>query len=553
MHPSIRIACVAFIALLSVSCGGGSTRSLSSISVTPSSSQLGVGAALQYTATASFSDGTKSDVTASSTWTSSAPASASVNATSGSATALAIGQATITATKGSVSGTATLTIIAATVVSIAVTPNPFTTGIGIARQLTATGTYTDGSTKDVTGTATWASSAPSIASVSAGLVSGVAAGTSNITATVGTVSGSSVLTVTSDAWVPAAGMTGARAQHTATLLTNGQVLVVAGQDGVEISGPLVLATAELYNPATDSWAPAQNLPMAVTGPLATLLSDGQVLEAGGVDLLTMGGVATVASNRYDPVANSWYQTGYMNYSHYQGTLTLLPNGQALAAGGLNNETGIQMLPAVELFDPTANTWSYAASMANERANHTATLLNNGKVLVTGGSGPSTILSSAEIYDPVANTWSPAASMSTPRADHTATLLADGTVLVAGGFNSTVTTALASAEVYDPVADSWTTVGSLATARSLHTATLLPDGTVLVTGGGNGVVPASLASGVGALSSAELYDPTTQTWSPAASMSTPRAQQTATLLPNGAVLITGGVNNNTYLGSAELYF
>jgi N-acetylneuraminic acid mutarotase len=554
MYRSIRAICVVLAALLAVSCGGGGGRSLNSISVSPATSQLGVGATLQYTATATFSDGTTTDVTASSSWTSSATAIASINASSGSATAVAIGQATITAIKGSISGSATLTVIAPTVVSISVTPNSFTTGVGIARQMTATGTYTDGSTNDVTGTATWASSAPSVASVSRGLVSGVSMGTSNISATVGTISGSGVLTVTSNTWVSAAvSITGPRAQHTATLLTNGKVLVVAGQDGVETTGPEVLSTAEIYDPAADSWSPTANLYMGVTGPLATLMSNGEVLVVGGVDLQSIGGIATVAGNLYAAVTNTWIPVGDMNYAHYQGTLTLLLNGQALAAGGSNTATASPQVPAVELFDPTTNTWSYAASMANARINHTATLLSNGKVLVAGGADPSPgILSSAEIYDPVANTWSPAASMSTPRTNHTATLLADGTVLVAGGTDSLAGTPLASAEVYDPATDSWSTVGSMASARALHTANLLPDGTVLVTGGGDGAVPAADGSGNGALASAELYDPATQSWSPAGSMAAARAQHTATLLPNGSVLVTGGVDNLTYLSSSELY-
>jgi hypothetical protein len=120
------------------------------------------------------------------------------------------------------------------------------------------------------------------------------------------------------------------------------------------------------------------------------------------------------------------------------------------------------------------------------------------------------------------------------------LLPNGKVLVAGGYNGSF---LTSAELYDPASGSWTATGSLNTARYLHTATLLPNGKVLVAGGS--------ASG-GYLASAELYDPANGTWTATSSLNTAHARHTATLLPNGMVLVAGGTDSSGYLASAELY-
>ena len=122
--------------------------------------------------------------------------------------------------------------------------------------------------------------------------------------------------------------------------------------------------------------------------------------------------------------------------------------------------------------------------------------------------------------------------STPHAsEHTATLLPNGKVLVAGGYNSGY---LTSAELYDPASGSWSATGSLNTARQAHTATLLPNGKVLVAGGDNGS---------GYLTSAELYDPASGSWSATGSLNTARYFHTATLLPNGKVLVAGGLNGS----------
>lgn len=235
-------------------------------------------------------------------------------------------------------------------------------------------------------------------------------------------------------------------------------------------------------------------------------------------------------------------TGNMSVTRVSHTTTLLNNGMVLAVGGWD-EAGYAIASA-ELFDPSTGTWSTTGSMSVVRPNHTATLLNNGKVLVAGG-GVGVTLSSAELYDPATGTWSITGSMNVPRSSwHTATLLSNGKVLVAGGDNGSK---LASAELYDSTTGTWSITGNMSVARSSHTAALLTNGKVLVAGG--------FGIGNSALASAELYDPNTGTWSVTGSMNIARFSysQNAALLNIGKVLVAGGLSAPLdSLSSVELY-
>ena len=201
--------------------------------------------------------------------------------------------------------------------------------------------------------------------------------------------------------------------------------------------------------------------------------------------------------------------------------------------------GVKAIPIITWSAPANISWASAAALNTAVLNQTATLLDNGKVLIAGGDTGHGFVSSAELYDPASNTWSSAGSMATARAVATATHLNNGKVLITGGLNNN-NQPLSSAELYDPATNTWSSAGNMATVRVYDTATLLPNGNVLVAGGYTGPY----------LSSAELYDPTTNSWSSAASMATPRGFQTATLLNNGKVLVAGG--DFSELQSAELY-
>lgn len=337
-------------------------------------------------------------------------------------------------------------------------------------------------------------------------------------------------------WVFVGPMTHARTNHTATLMPNGQVLVIGGDF---VGGPCCPPqTAELYNPKSGSWSLTNGLIIQRDAFTATLLNNGKVLVAGGLD--NNGAVAD--AELYDPTTGGWTTTGQLKVARSAHTATLLPNGQVLVAGGGG---GGGALTSAELYDPQTGTWTRTKNpMSVALGSQTATLLSNGQVLFLGLSTTSSSLQTlAELYNPQTDTWSMTNSPTTDRAGFSVTLLLNGQVLVAGGYNTT-TLPLTSAELYNPQTGKWTPTGSLGAGRFFHTATLLPTGQVLVAGGSDG----SLTP----LVSAELYDPTTGKWSATDSMNDGRRGHTATLLQTGQVLVAGGSGNSNVLASAELY-
>ncbi len=240
----------------------------------------------------------------------------------------------------------------------------------------------------------------------------------------------------------------------------------------------------------------------------------------------------------------------MNSSRLVPTATLLPSGRVLIAGGKAADASV--LNSTELYDPAANTFTTAAAMNTARYSATATLLPNGKVLIAGGLDSSfKPLASTELYDPVNNTFLAAdpAVMNTARNTATATLLSNGKVLIAGGLD-TSGSALASTDLYDPANNTFLAAdpATMNTARSSATATLLPNGKVLIAGGQGG--------GVIGLASTELYNPANNTFlaSDPATMTSGRAVATATLLTSGDVLIAGGfvISGDNNLTSTERY-
>jgi hypothetical protein len=338
---------------------------------------------------------------------------------------------------------------------------------------------------------------------------------------------------------PTGSMGAAREYQTATLLPDGRVLIAGG---IGASGA-ALASAELFDPKTGQFSPTGSMAHARWSHTATLLPDGRVLVAGGDDRVKR----LASAELYDPKTGEFSATGSMTTGRELPTATLLPDGRVLVAGGDGvSSTTFSPLASAELYDPKTGTFSPTGSMGTVRANHTATLLPDGRVLIAGGWDASKRLASAELYDPKTGKFSATGSMTTGRQLPTATLLPDGRVLVAGG--SVGSSALASAELYDPKTGQFSPTGSMGTVREYHTATMLSDGRVLVAGGDNG--------STAALASAELYDPATGQFSPTGSMGTVREVPTATLLPDGRVLVAGGDDgsstNFSPLASAELY-
>lgn len=309
--------------------------------------------------------------------------------------------------------------------------------------------------------------------------------------------------------------------------------------------PVMAIAAITYVTASSTWSQAASMSTRRGFHTATLLPDGRVLVTGG----TSGGypdqIAPVASTElYDPGLGTWSPATSMSTSRSGHSATLLSDGRVLITGGTSQ---FRYERSAEIYNPAARTWSPAGSMSTSRYYHSATLLPDGRVLVSGGSVDGhSFLATAEIYDPVLGTWSPTGSMSTVRFAHTATLMSDGRVLLSGGQYDGITSG-GTAEIYDPRFGTWSGVESMRTPRAAHTATLLPDGRVLVSGGYN-----AYDFQIEYLGSAELYDPVRGTWSPTGSMSAPRSDHTNTLLLDGRVFVSGGSDGYDYLATAETY-
>jgi hypothetical protein len=212
---------------------------------------------------------------------------------------------------------------------------------------------------------------------------------------------------------------------------------------------------------------------------AALLADGRVLVAGG----SLGTINTPFAEIYNPTTNAWTATGSMNYARWAFTLTRLASGKVLATGlgiGASVEYG-------EVYNPTSGQWNLTAN-AQVRARYypAAIVLGDGRVLICGGDDGAASTRLAEIYDPTTNSFTAAASMNTRRVAHGVVLLTNPEwstprVYAVGGSSSS-----AVGEVYDPVANTWTNKDPMTVARVFH-ATVQIDGTntFYAIGGNNG--------------------------------------------------------------------
>ena len=353
---------------------------------------------------------------------------------------------------------------------------------------------------------------------------------------------------TAGRWIPTGNLNVARAGHTATLLTNGKVLVTGGW---WISA---IASAELYDPASGTWTLTGSMNNPRTGHTATLLPSGKVLVVGGdVSNEPPSFGRTSTAELYDPSTGTWTFAASLITQRCCHTATLLPNGRVLVAGGYGNTDSVK---TAELYDPTTDTWSLTGNLIEARYWHTATLLQDGRVLVVRGSDDGDLgsaLSSAELYDPPSGTWTATQDSGAATVMHTATLLPDGKVLVAGGLSIPhgEDLTVATSSVFDPATGRWSAVGSLGVPRQGHTATLLPNGQVLVAGGGNMKKTFPGGFEYGHPIATEAFDSSSGTWTDTANLGASRASHTATLLQDGRVLIAGG-GESVAFATAELY-
>ena len=298
------------------------------------------------------------------------------------------------------------------------------------------------------------------------------------------------------------------------------------------------------------------LPLTAGGPLAQgrseqiaiLLPNSKVLVAGGTN---NGTLPLKTAELYDPISNTWSSAGSMVVARRGHTATLLQDGKVLVTGGYD---GTVESPTTELYDYATNTWTAAGPMVRGRKSHTASRLNDGKVLIAGGVVATNVGNGrvAEIYDPNTALFTPmtltplvpsAALMSAPRSKHTATVLSDGlTVVLTGGFDAAVqsTTEVFTYNVTTPTNSTWAMGPALTQGRYDHAAsTLAGTKKILLTGGYT--------------QSAEICDFTgVATCAAVSSMSSSRAKHTSTVLLDGKVLIMGGTNGWQLLKTIEIF-
>jgi WD40 repeat protein len=350
------------------------------------------------------------------------------------------------------------------------------------------------------------------------------------------ISSTAPITIVTVGFAQVSDMETARSGHTATLLFDGQVLVAGGTNDDT-------RAAELFAPALGTFTnTAGQMIHLRSHHCATRLHDGKVLIVGGDD----GGATSFATAElFDPATQTFSSTGDLNDARTSATATLLPNRKVLIAGG--QDSGGRLLSSAELYDPNTGSFTLTGSMQSPRAKHTATLLSNGKVLLIGNSTDS---GSAEIFDPASGSFSATGSLIQARSHFTATLLPNGNVLVLGGSQTVppegggaaaAAVSIGIAEIYDEGTGVFRRTGGLLTARDSHSATLLANGTVLVAGGYSHGFDGDAQPDWETLFDTELFDTARSVSSPDATLTSERAEHIATTLNNGEVLITGGIS------------
>ncbi len=330
---------------------------------------------------------------------------------------------------------------------------------------------------------------------------------------------------------------------TMTISVQEHVVTISGSSCVIVArlvAVLVALLAAMSVPAAN-WIPVGSMLGDRHTHQDALMLDGRVLVYGGYTTIATPGISTSAEV-YDPTTQVWSDAASLSRVRH-APLTRLADGKVLVGGGLNSASSTS-----EAYSPATNSWSDAGFLTSSHGGKpSATLLTSGLVLVAGGldTATSQYTAKATSFNPVTAVWQAAAAMNTGRNGHTSTLLLNGNVLVVGGANISGVTF--QSELYDPVLNIWSPTVSDSLGHRVHTATRLLSGKVLVVGGLNDQNEV--------VSTTEMFDPASNTWSDGPSMSVARKWHTATLLHSGSVLVVGGVSSNNpedELSSVELY-
>jgi len=319
-------------------------------------------------------------------------------------------------------------------------------------------------------------------------------------------------------------------QHVAIALADGGALVMGGNTSESLNTPDT-DTSHRLDPVTELVSPGPRLAFSAeadsTTPVA-LDGGGFLLVGPGINSALRLDSGRRATQAFDATTGTFHRVGDLAVAHDAGgTATSLGDGSVLVAGGQ-----FPAISAAERYDPASERWTAAGNMATARRGQTATRLADGRVLIAGGvaccdQGVEFFTTSAEIYDPGTGVFQPTGSLVTARGFHAATLLADGRVLITGGFVAADQSTTPSAEIYDPSSGEFTSAGAMQVGRVRHSAILLTDGRVLVLGG------------LQAAAATDIFEPQTGRWSPGPIPAPAWAASTATLLRNGRVLVFGG--------------
>ncbi len=359
-----------------------------------------------------------------------------------------------------------------------------------------------------------------------------------------------------ETWVLSGNMNASRGDLISNILADGKIIVSGGYDGA--SG---LLSSEILDPEIGNWSLTGNMSTQRIRHSSAEITGNQVLISGGY--ISGAGTVLNSSEIYNSNTKNWTQAGNMNTPRYGHQLIRLQNGKILAVGGsISNACGDCVTKTTEIFDPNTGLWSSTGSTNIVRpGDKNGILLNDGRVLIVGGyvgNWPPgyTISSSCEIYNPLTDNWTLTGSMNSVRSPGTfgIVLLNNGKVLVSGGFDNNTTT-LSSTEIFDPNSGTWTVSTNMNNPRVQHTSVLLDNGNVIVIGGyfrTAGLTTINLA--------AELFNPSLGRWSTTAEISEGKIQFATKKLKSGAVIIIGGSIYNSQLASfpnstkkAEIYF
>ncbi len=333
--------------------------------------------------------------------------------------------------------------------------------------------------------------------------------------------------------------------HKATLLDDGRVLVVGGFTGVANNNFIAsepVPVVQTFDFETATWGLAGSFDgLSTTGPgmyaSSIKLADGRVL---GIGIFEGGDSVSGSRVVLDQGANSWTDLPPNPLARGVPELVLLDDGRVLVTGGfIVRGQSYQIGATVEVYDPATGEWQQAPNMNVTHEYQAVVLMGDGRVLAAGGRALNfDAADRAEIYDPETNEWTLTGSMNFPQSFPVAVALADGRVLVTGVSDLNADAPEPTSEVYDPAAGTWSLTGPMQDPRIFHSLTLLPDGRVLAVGGENPAPETNEPH-----STTEIFDPFTDSWSPGPDLAEPRYDHSATLLPDGRIFLAGGIGVN----------